>query len=114
MSDRRCPRCQATYPPPARYCVKDGSPLVDEGGQRVGATRAAAEAHAAVLNLPASPAAFAATLTGQTLDQRYQIGQRLGEGGMSYVYRAHDRETDQPVAVKILIPRLSRYPASVE
>ncbi|MBA3344508.1 MAG: serine/threonine protein kinase [Gemmatimonadales bacterium] len=80
----------------------------------MGATRAAAEAHAAVLNLPASPAAFAATLTGQTLDQRYQIGQRLGEGGMSYVYRAHDRETDQPVAVKILIPRLSRDPASVE
>ena len=29
MSTRRCPRCQTTYPAPARYCVKDGSPLVD-------------------------------------------------------------------------------------
>ena len=29
MSTRRCPRCQAAYPAPARYCVKDGSPLVD-------------------------------------------------------------------------------------
>ena len=29
LSTRRCPRCQTTYPAPARYCVKDGSPLVD-------------------------------------------------------------------------------------
>jgi eukaryotic-like serine/threonine-protein kinase len=55
-----------------------------------------------------------ASLTGHVLDERYQIARRLGEGGMSYVYQAQDMETGQSVAVKILIPRLSRDPASVE
>jgi eukaryotic-like serine/threonine-protein kinase len=54
------------------------------------------------------------SLTGQVLDQRYQINRKLGEGGMSYVYQAQEIGTDKPVAVKILIPRLSRDPASVE
>jgi serine/threonine-protein kinase len=54
------------------------------------------------------------TLAGQTLDRRYRVGRRLGEGGMSYVYRAEEIETGRQVAVKILLPRLSRDPASVE
>ncbi|MFL5403161.1 MAG: serine/threonine-protein kinase [Gemmatimonadales bacterium] len=55
-----------------------------------------------------------ASLTGQVLDQRYQIARKLGEGGMSYVYQAQEIGTAKAVAVKILIPRLSRDPASVE
>ena len=55
-----------------------------------------------------------ATLSGKLLDRRYQVGRRLGEGGMSYVYRAQDVETGGAVAVKILLPRLSRDPAAVE
>jgi len=55
-----------------------------------------------------------ASLTGQVLDQRYQITRKLGEGGMSYVYQAQEIDTGKAVAVKILIPRLSRDPASVE
>ena len=54
------------------------------------------------------------TLAGQILDRRYRVGKRLGEGGMSYVYRAEEIETGRQVAVKILLPRLSRDPASVE
>ena len=48
------------------------------------------------------------------LDRRYRVGSRLGEGGMSYVYRAEEIETGRIVALKILLPRLSRDPASVE
>ncbi|MFL5403651.1 MAG: serine/threonine-protein kinase [Gemmatimonadales bacterium] len=48
------------------------------------------------------------------LDQRYHITRKLGEGGMSYVYQAQEIDTGRAVAVKILIPRLSRDPASVE
>jgi eukaryotic-like serine/threonine-protein kinase len=55
-----------------------------------------------------------ASLTGQVLDQRYQIARKLGEGGMSYVYQALEIGTGRAVAVKILIPKLSRDPASVE
>ncbi len=54
------------------------------------------------------------TLSGELLDKRYQVGQRLGEGGMSYVYRAQDVETGRIVAVKILLPKLSRDPSSIE
>jgi serine/threonine-protein kinase len=66
--------------------------------------------------LPLDPLSKAsiASLTGQTLDQRYQINRKLGEGGMSYVYQAQETGTGRSVAVKILIPRLSRDPASVE
>ena len=54
------------------------------------------------------------SLTGEVLDQRYHIKRKLGEGGMSYVYQANEVDTGRSVAVKILIPRLSRDPASVE
>ncbi len=63
---------------------------------------------------PADRALALGSLTGQVLDQRYQIDRKLGEGGMSYVYQASEIGTGKSVAVKILIPRLSRDPASVE
>jgi serine/threonine protein kinase len=40
-------------------------------------------------------------LTGTVVDDRYVIGSLLGSGGMAEVYRAYDRETTSPVAVKI-------------
>jgi serine/threonine-protein kinase len=120
LSIRRCPRCQATYPSPARYCVKDGSPLVDvesTASFAPPAPRAAAPPRGAIdEDVPLSPEEHDhwATLTGKLLDGRYQVGRRLGEGGMSYVYRAHEVESGAAVAVKILLPRLSRDPAAVE
>ena len=125
MTIRRCPRCQSTYEPPARYCVKDGGLLVEEAGQLAGTPPRSApvrfsdgpdprtEPPGPVD--PISPSTDPlTTLAGQTLDRRYRVGKRLGEGGMSYVYRAEEIETGRQVAVKILLPRLSRDPASVE
>jgi eukaryotic-like serine/threonine-protein kinase len=60
------------------------------------------------------PADLLVSLSGQLLDGRYRVGRRLGEGGMAFVYRAEELDTGRSVAVKILIPRLSRDPASVE
>jgi eukaryotic-like serine/threonine-protein kinase len=127
LSNRRCPRCQTNYAAPARFCVKDGSLLVESdaaGGPAPGkralspairaSSRDSAEAstvgHVPKDQVPSS----LASLTGQVLDQRYHIIRKLGEGGMSYVYQAQDIDSGRPVAVKILIPRLSRDPASVE
>src|ERR1044072_8730445 len=42
-----------------------------------------------------------------TLSGRYEIGDRLGAGGMSNVYRAIDRTLERAVAVKILAEHLS-------
>jgi serine/threonine-protein kinase len=125
LTIRRCPRCQSTYEPPARYCVKDGGLLVEEAGRLAGTPPRAAPVRfsdgpdprnqppttAETISPGADPLT---TLAGQTLDRRYRVGKRLGEGGMSYVYRAEEIETGRQVAVKILLPRLSRDPASVE
>jgi eukaryotic-like serine/threonine-protein kinase len=117
LSTRRCPRCQASYPAPARYCVKDGSPLVDvEPSAAFAPPPSAPPAGVLVEEVTVTPEELDrfATLSGKLLDGRYQVGRRLGEGGMSYVYRAQDVGTGAMVAVKILLPRLSRDPAAVE
>lgn len=116
MSNRRCPRCQTTYDAPARFCVKDGSLLVETASPTD--SRSGGRVDNAREDPAVGPAdrlsASLGSLTGQILDQRYQIDRKLGEGGMSYVYQAQEIGTEKAVAVKILIPRLSRDPASVE
>ena len=42
---------------------------------------------------------------------RYEILQLLGEGGMGAVYKAHDREVDRNVALKLIKPELASNPA---
>ena len=101
--------------------MKDGSPLVDAESTAAFASSSAASATTSPTGVYTEEYVVApedldrcATLSGKLLDGRYQVGRRLGEGGMSYVYRAQDAESGAPVAVKILLPRLSRDPAAVE
>ena len=45
---------------------------------------------------------------------RYELGQRLGAGGMAEVFLARDRATGQDVALKLLAPGLTNDPKVVE
>jgi serine/threonine-protein kinase len=54
------------------------------------------------------------TLTGTVLDGRYRIGDKVGEGGMSWVYQAEEIGTGRTVAIKLLPPRLAKDNAAVE
>ncbi len=46
-------------------------------------------------------------MSAATISDRYELGDRLGSGGMSTVYRATDRVLERTVAVKILAEHLS-------
>lgn len=112
MSNRRCPRCHTHYAAPARFCPRDGTPLVEVAPaptDGVNTTRARAIERAAEAADPVYT-----SLTGQTVGGRYRIERRLGEGGMSYVYLAQDLQAGREVALKVLSPRLIRDPGSVE
>ena len=46
-------------------------------------------------------------MNATTISDRYELGDRLGSGGMSTVYQATDRVLERTVAVKILAEHLS-------
>jgi len=43
-------------------------------------------------------------LEGALLDGRYEIEEKLGQGGMGIVFRCYDRSLELPVAIKVLFP----------
>lgn len=49
----------------------------------------------------------AANLVGQTLEGRYRMIRKVGEGGMSFVYLVQDIATQEKFAIKVLSPSLS-------
>lgn len=76
---RVCPRCAAIYREDVAFCGVDGTQLVDQNED---------------------------PLIGQTID-RYHVVRRVGSGGMGNVYEAHDVETKQPIALKVLAGELA-------
>jgi serine/threonine protein kinase/tetratricopeptide (TPR) repeat protein len=58
-------------------------------------------------NASATPGAIG---PGTIIGERFEVLQLLGEGGMGAVYKAHDRELERDVALKLIRPELARNP----
>ncbi len=119
MSFRRCPRCGSTFEGDARFCPKDGSPLIEVAGAPAAPAPAAPAASKTSVRKAVTPRAApaldrAGTLSNQVLDTRYQVLRKLGEGGMSYVYEARELSSGESVAIKVLSPKLGADQSSVE
>ncbi|HET7630981.1 MAG TPA: serine/threonine-protein kinase [Gemmatimonadaceae bacterium] len=100
---KRCPSCRTTYGDDAQFCTKDGTRLMD-----VPAPGADGRATAAASRPAGGVDATGAGLAGQTLDGRYHIERKVGEGGMSFVYLATDVTTQERCAIKVLSAALSQ------
>jgi serine/threonine protein kinase len=85
---KRCPNCGREFGDEANFCTRDGTRLV--------------------VPTPAAP-----DLVGLTLDDRYEIQRKLGEGGMGLVYLATDKTNQETVAIKVLTRGLGRDPKAL-
>jgi serine/threonine-protein kinase len=120
VSQRRCPKCHSVYTGDAKFCPKDGTPLVDAAAGAPAVRPSGSPSGAGSTQIrqaikpPPTGADPAKTLRNQTLDQRYQVIRKLGEGGMSFVYEAKDISTGEVVAVKIMTPKLAQDKTAAE
>src|SRR5678815_5526924 len=110
----RCPSCGTTYPDDARFCTRDGTRLVTSSGSTAAMKGTAAPGttpprptDALVRRANAAPVSEA-SLVGKTLEGRYEIVKKVGEGGMSFVYLANDVATRERYAIKVLSASLSQ------
>jgi len=102
-----CPNC-GTPGSGKRYCTHCGTELLPPPGTSV-PTSNISTAPVTAPSLVVSDA-----LTGRTLDEKYHLESRLGEGGMGVVYRARRVLIGDTVAVKVLHGKQVADPKAVE
>jgi serine/threonine protein kinase len=86
--EKLCPKCRRSYSSADTFCPEDGARLVSNAAEAVVDAAPTAE--------PDDP------LIGRIVDNRYELTQLLGVGGMGRVYLAKHRFLERDVAVKIL------------
>jgi len=105
-----CPKCKQNFDTESGFCPYDGTTLQPgRAPAKVRAISAAEGGLQALANLPAyDPKAEYDKLVGTTLDGRYLIEKKLGEGGMGVVFLGRHTIIEKPVAVKVLKREVAR------
>jgi len=114
-----CPNC-SQYFPEAGYCPFDGTRLTSSpDAQTQPSSIRAVSAHddgtvAAMQSFSPDPRAEYDKLVGQTLEGRYYIERKIGEGGMGVVFAARHAIIERPLAIKVLKKEVARDTATVK
>jgi len=99
-----CPECEFFLNEEALYCADCGLPLTLPSSR--GSHPYYEEHHSA--SLPTVRLVNPDPLIGQIIEGRYELTDRVGEGGMSFVYRARRVHIGDDVAVKILLRKFAK------
>jgi len=97
----KCPKCHSDNPDTQKYCGECATPLPSDKDIRVSPTE--------TLETPVEELS-----TGSTFAGRYQIIEEIGKGGMGKVYKTHDTEIREKVALKLIKPEISAEKKTIE
>ena len=120
MPAYECPGCHQVYAE-AGYCPYDGQRLTvqPETGppakviSALSAISAIDDEAALALFAPDQPTGYD-RLVGQTLDGRYYIERKIGEGGMGVVFAARHSVIERPLAIKVLKREVARDSSTIK
>ncbi|NIO48338.1 MAG: protein kinase [Candidatus Aminicenantes bacterium] len=90
----KCPNCHFDSPSDSKFCKECGTQLISAEDIKVSPTKTLETQREALTR-------------GKIFAERYEIIEELGKGGMGRVYRAHDKEINEEVAVKLLKPEIA-------
>ncbi len=96
-----CPKCHSDNPDNSRFCNKCATPLPS------------------AKDISSFPTATRETprdeiVRGGTFAGRYEVIEKLGEGGMSKVYRVEDTKIKEEVALKLIRPEIALDKKTIE
>ncbi len=97
----KCPKCHLENPPASKFCKECGTQL--PSSEKISVS------HTETLETPKEELTSGSTFAG-----RYQIIEELGKGGMGKVYKAHDTEIKEKVALKLIKPEIAADKKSIE